>query len=220
MKIANLIYAIVGLIAYYKQTKEQDVHIEATEENLVRVITVDDKELSVHCVPDIKKLGILYGALYNFRNKAHIYVDDRFFEDLTSTQQAALLYHEVAHYKYGHTKKTFKEIWNVLVTLGKMVCSNKKRNLLVESTMLTRDYTSEFQADEFAAKYCGIDAVRSLLLVFSMTAPSPEISQRYRALTGENIKTSPYYIDFKERLINLGGYDPAVINRVESYLGE
>jgi len=205
MKIKNLYYGIIGLIAYYKQTKANKVNLKATKANKVDVVTVDDRELSIHYIPDMNKRGVAYGAIFVFPHldkKTFIGVDDKFYA-LPQELQQAVIYHEVGHYAHGHfSNKGFRYIWQQCVQLGKIAVASEdqKANLLYEFTMMTRNDNEEYEADAYAVNKVGAHAVAALLLTFYSLYPSEELAIRYQKVTGEAIETSSAFLELKKQM--------------------
>ena len=178
---------IKGLYSYSKQFKGLDM--KPTKKNCVGSIETNGKVLPIHYLPDMNKVGIAFGALsYNcFTGKAIIMVDDNFYT-LDEAQRAAMLSHECGHYNLGHCKRRIKDIWDNFVFLGKLQeASDDEKNLLVENTMKNRDYTQELEADAHAVSKCGQDAVVSMLEALYKATYNPEISHRYKYVTGETL---------------------------------
>lgn len=185
MKHTNLYYAIVGFISYNKQAKELGVEIKPTKDNLIDTIIVEDKELSIHCIPDINEMGIGFCALTKIWNKPYVLVDDRFLV-LPEAIQQAMIMHEIGHLIHGNLNRSFKDIYEQFVYLGKLKCSSEEEsNLLVENVVHTRDYSDEIQADQYAAQVCGADAVIAKLRCYAtMFGITPEIRGRFKAIAG------------------------------------
>lgn len=188
----NLYYAVVGLKAYGKQFKENKVTIKPTKKNLLQVINVEGKKLSVHYVPDINKMGVAFGALYhNAITKKNCFLVDDYFIALTNDIQDAMLAHEIGHYVLNHHRDMgLIYMFNHLVFLGKLQCSSgEEKNLLIASTLKNRDYSQELEADAFAIERCGKDAVVKMLQRMVDTVPCPESYARYEHITGERVKS-------------------------------
>lgn len=190
MKLKNLYYGFKGLQAYNKQAKEANVNLKPTKENQVHVIMVDDKEISIHYIPDINKRGIVYGGIIvnPITHKTYMCVDDYFYA-MPERIRNAVIYHEVGHYVHGHfNNKGLGYIWNQCVELGKIVTAKEEdQNALILTTLLTRDYTEEFEADAYAIECCGKNDVLALLLTLSETVPGPEVNARYKKIAGEDL---------------------------------
>lgn len=186
---SNLYYAIVGLVAYSKQMKAQGVKLKPTRNNIIDVVIVDDKEISIHYMPDINKMGVGFIGLMKFMNKPYILVDDRYMV-VPKVIQKAMVYHEVGHYVHGDLNRSIKDVWNQLVFLGKIQCASpEERNLLVENTMHTRDYTQELLADQYAVEHCGVDAVVAVLRTFgTLVTDKREVNARFKAITGHELE--------------------------------
>ena len=190
MKLNNLYYGLKGLQAYNRQAKEANVNLKPTKENQVDVVMVNDKEISIHYIPDINKRGIMYGGMIvnPITHRHYMCVDDYFYA-MPERIRNAIIHHELGHYVCGHFQnKGLGYVWNQCVELGKIVTAKPEdQNTLVLATLLTRDYTEEFEADTYAIKCCGKNDVLALLLTLSETIPSPEVNARYKKIAGEDL---------------------------------
>lgn len=166
MKIKNLFYGLVGMIAYYKYAMENKVDVKATKENKVDTINVNGKEVNIHCIPDINKYGIYYCAVVIVPFNTFIAVDEYFYAFPEKVQQA-MIYHEAGHYAHGHYNKGIKYMWNVYVELGKIKLTKKNTNLLQELTLLTRDIRDEFEADKYSMDNVGSEAAIQMLYMLN-----------------------------------------------------
>ena len=196
----NLYYAIVGLVAYNKQLKSQNVKLKPTRNNIIDTVMVDDKEISIHYIPDINKMGVGFIGLMKFMNKPYILVDDRYMA-VPELLQKAMVYHEIGHYVHGDLNRSIKDVWEQLVFLGKVQCASpEERNLLVASTIHTRDYTQELLADQYAVEHCGEDAVVAVLRTLSAIIPDKrEINARFKAITGNELEHDSVFYSLLEK---------------------
>ena len=191
----GIYYGIVGLVCYAKQAKEQKAMINPSKDNLIDVITIDDKEISVHYMPSINKMGIVYGAMVHnaFTKKEYICVDDYYYT-LPDDARYVVLYHELGHSILGHYANFgIKEVWDQCVMLGKIALANdEEKNLLLESVVSQRDYSKETEADEYAIKHCGTQAVLAFLQTCYTLVPSIEIAERYKYIAGVEINANVF----------------------------
>lgn len=198
----NLYYAVVGLMAYYKQMKAKKVCIKPSKNNKVDVVTVGDKEVGIHHVPDINEMGIYFGStMHNaFNRRDYILIDDNFYL-LPEDTQKAIVMHEVGHIYNDHASYKLRDIWRNCVFLGKLQkSSDEEKNLLLENSIHNRDYSDELKADAYAVEKCGQEAVLAMLLTFNaVLPPNPEISARYKAITGTE---PPSALNLKEIFSN------------------
>lgn len=215
MKIKNLYYGIVGIIAYNKQFREQKVDIKPTSDNYWSKVKIDDsRELSIHYIPDINKLGIAFIGFLKFHKDMVIVVDDNYMA-VPETLQEAMVAHEIGHYINNHLNLGFKQQWENCVFLGKLACaSDEEKNLLIEHTLNTRNYNDELVADEYAVARCGLEATLAVLRTFGTLLPQSiaEINARYRALTGMDIYTE--IVTLKDRLKTI--WSDATVISIES----
>jgi hypothetical protein len=188
MRIKNLFYAGVGVIAYCKQAKVKDVKLKATPSNFVKKVFIDDAELSIHYMPDINKMQIFGGGiLHNALTKKDIFVVDDMFLTFDKDVQEYVIGHELGHYVLGHyAEMGLKHLWKQFVFLGELQCaSEEKRDLLLEATLFNRDYSKELEADKFAVEYSSKEAaLKFLSMAHKMVPYNPEIIARYEAIAG------------------------------------
>lgn len=188
MKKSNLYYFIKGVIETSKQMK--GVSLRATKKNLVCSVDAGDKRLKVHHVPDMNKMGVLMAALYfnPITKSTRILVDDYFLECRMEVQEA-ILQHEIGHYVLGHAAQlaTLKVMYDRYVLLGKIACaSGEEQNLLIQSTLATRDINHEFDADAYAVEHATQTGVLTMLVTMYAMTHSPELESRYEYIAGES----------------------------------
>ena len=186
---SNLYYATMGLVGYSKQMKKQKVKLKPTHRNLIDTVMVDGKEISIHYIPDINKMSVVFIGLMKFRSKPYILVDDRYMV-VPNKLKYAMVMHEIGHYVNGHLNRSKKDVFNQLVYLGKLQCaSDEERNLLIENTLHTRDYTQELIADQYAIEQCGVDDVLAVLRTFAvLVEDKSEVNARFKEITGNELE--------------------------------
>lgn len=185
----NLYYFVVGVKAYYEQMKWMRIDIAPTKEKLM--IKEYDKGINIYHAPDINKAGFVLAAANRtlFTRKQYIMIDNRFLE-LDKDLQEGILAHELGHCHQRHllNKSIIKETYKSFVFIGKMlVLSEEEKNLLIETSINNRDISIELEADAWAVKKVGQEAVKRVLLYLYSIAPSPEIKERYKAVTGKEL---------------------------------
>lgn len=194
VKIKNLYYGIVGLKQAIKQFK--GINLKVTKANFIDIVTIEDTELSIHYVPDIKKIGLLCAGLYRNAITKHkcIMVDD-IFMSMDKNIQDAVIAHELGHHKYGHIDNIgLKDLWNNYVTIGTMLKgSDKERNALIENTLMLRDYSKEVEADSFAIQMCGKEATLNMLQALYKLTHAEELKLRYEVIAEEPLPHSSFW---------------------------